>query len=625
MSKEHIQRKLTTIMIVDAEGYSKAMHVNEERTIEAMEECRILFAELANRYDGRIFNTGGDSILAEFESTVESLRFAVEFQKLVSSSSKRSNGEIDLSFRIGINLGDVVVRDDDLFGDGVNIAARLEGLAKSGGICVSGSVFEQVKNKVPYTFEDMGLNSVKNIAEPVRVYHVTSKRPATQTAPPDTNKTMGFRAGLAAIAGILALVGFSLWWLQDEKPETASVDRMVLSLPTTPSIAVLPFTNLGTSTRLELFSDGIARDIITDLSGFADLMVIASTSTFNYKGKTASTQQVAEELGIRYVLSGSVQESGQNLRINIQLVDAISGEQLWAERFDRETSDIFAVQDEITRNVVAILGAMEGPIALADRARTRSKHATNLTAYEYILLARDARNQWTLEGNNRSLALMQKAIELDTNYARSYVELAFTYFQDATRYRSLPIEDSSEKALSSALTAIELDKTFAEGYWVAGDVYAWLFMQPEKALSSYDRALALNPNHADILASWGGWILPTVLERPEEGIEAVKKAMRLSPYHDDWFNWGLMNAYFMAGQFENAAQAFQRIEHPSTGFLLRLAASYAYLGRLDEAREVAAEVMAKKPDFSTNKYLESSYESFAIVAREGLLLSGFPE
>jgi adenylate cyclase len=601
------------------------MHVNEERTLEALEECWHLFTELAARYRGRVFNTGGDSVLAEFESTVEAVRCAIEFQEKVPSSSNGSNEEVNLSFRIGINLGDVVVRGDDLFGDGVNIAARMEKLAKSGGVCVSGSVFEQLKNKVPYAFEDMGWNSVKNIAAPVRIYQVTPSGPTTQSAPPAAKKKKPFRLGLLAISGLLFLVGVSLWRLQAEKPDIASVDRMVLSLPTTPSIAVLPFINLGTSSRLELFSDGIARDIITDLSSFADLMVIASTSTFNYKEKTKSTRQVAEELGIRYVLSGSVQEFGENLRINVQLVDAFSGEQLWAERFDRETSDIFAVQDEITQNVVATLGAMEGPIALADRARTRSKHETNLTAYEYVLLARDARNKWTLEGNNESLELMQKAIELDPKYARSYVELAFTYFQDATRYSSLPREESVKEALSNALTAIELDQTFAEGYWVAGDVYAWLFMQPEKALSSYDRALALNPNHADILASWGGWILPTVLERPEEGIEAVKKAMRLSPYHEDWYNWGLMNAYFMAGQYENAVLAFQSIEHPSTGFLLRLAASYAYLGRLDEAQKVAAQVMAKKPDFSTKQYLEGSYQSYANAAREGLLLSGFPE
>lgn len=626
MSHKRVERKLTTIMVADVVGYSRLMHTDEEATLATLETYRGAITLLTDRHDGRIFNTAGDSVLAEFPSPVEAVRCAVAMQHDISQRNAANSDDQALTFRIGINIGDVMIRDGDLFGDGVNIAARLEGLAEPGGICVSAAVFEQVRNKLTCGFDDLGPQSVKNIAEPVSAYRIV-----TQGAPPSAArhpraKLRKMPVLVALVAGFLVLGGLALWQVQKPQVETASMERMALPLPNRPSIAVLPFTSLGMDPRQEMLSDGVARDIITDLSAFADLMVIASASSFSYKGTSPTISQVAEELGVRFVLDGSVQAAGQDVRINVQLIDAISGSQLWAKRYDREFTDIFAVQDEITQNVVAMLGAIEGPIALADRSRTRSKQQTDLTAYEYVLLARDARNLWTIEGNNKSLELVQKAIELDPQYARAYVEQAWTYFQDVTRYRSMPAKEATQKALDSALKAIELDETFAEGYWVAGDIYAWLLKQPEKSLASYDRALALNPNHADILAAWGGWILPTVLNRPQEGIEVMQRAMRLSPFHEDWFNWGLMNAYFMAGEFEQAVTAFQSIKHPSTGFYLRLAASYAYLGRTEEAQAVAAKILAKKPGFSVGEYFveSGSYQSYQDRMREGLLKAGLP-
>ncbi len=630
MSQKRVQRKLTSIFVADVVGYSRLMHKDEEATLAMLESCREAITVLIARHGGRIFNTGGDSVLAEFPSAVEAVRCAVALQGDIAARNAGKGDDRALTFRIGINIGDVMIRDGDLFGDGVNIAARLEGLAEPGGICISAAVFEQVRNKVACGFEDLGPQSVKNIAGPVSVYRIVTPgapAPARRRGRSISGK-MPVLAVLAALAaGFLVLGGLVLWQVQNPRVETASVQRMALPLPNRPSIAVLPFTSLGMDPRQELLSDGVARDIITDLSAFADLMVIAGASSFSYKGRSPRIGQVAEELGVRFVLDGSVQAVGQDVRINVQLIDAISGSQLWAKRYDREFTDIFAIQDEITQNVVAMLGAIEGPIALADRSRTRSKQQTDLTAYEYVLLARDARNLWTGEGNARSLELVQKAIERDPQYARAYVEQAWTYFQDVTRYRSMPARQAAQNALASALKAIELDETFAEGYWVAGDIYAWLLKQPEKSLASYDRALALNPNHADILAAWGGWILPTVLNRPQEGIEVMQKAMRLSPFHEDWFNWGLMNAYFMAGEFEQAVTAFQSIKHPSTGFYLRLAASYAYLGRVPEAQGVAARILAKKPEFSVEQYFvtSGSYRSYRDRMRAGLLKAGLPE
>ena len=627
MPQERVQRKLTTILVADVVGFSDLMHKDEEATLQLLDAYRGLFDQLVADHGGRIFNTGGDSVLVEFASAVEAVRCAIAIQTEILDREAKPDGKKVLMFRIGINIGDVMIRDDDLFGDGVNVAARLEGLAEPGGICISGNVFDQVKNKVQGQFEDLGPQTVKNIAEPVAVYRIVLNALPTSSVKGRAKTGKRVSAFVASAFGIAMLAGLAVWQMQGADTVPASVDGMALALPNQPSIAVLPFTNTGAATEQEMLSDGIVRDIITDLSAFADLMVIASASTFSYKGKSAEIAQVAEELGVRFVLDGSTQAVGDNVRINIQLVDAVSGEQLWAERYDRKVEDIFVVQDEITQNVVAVLGAMEGPIALADRAHARAKRATDLTAYEYVMLARDSRNQWTVEGNEKSLELVQKAIAADPLYARAYVEQAWTYFQDATRYRTGPTDETSQKALESALKAIELDETFAEGYWVAGDVYAWLFQQPEKALASYDRALALNPNHADILAAWGGWILPTVLNRPEEGIDVMKRAMRLSPFHEDWYNWGLMNAYFMARQFDDAVLAYQRIGRPSLGFRLRLAASYAYLGRVEDAQNAAEEILERKPDFSTEGYLTASgaYETYANLLREGLILAGLPE
>ena len=628
MAKERVQRKLTTIFVADVEGYSSLMHADEEATLGALEANRTLTGPLIKRHGGRIFNTGGDSILAEFASAVEAVRCAVEFQQETAGLNAQPGTGQALKFRIGINIGDVMIRDDDLFGDGVNVAARLEGLADSGGICVSASVYEQVRNKVPFQFEDMGPQNVKNIESPVGVFRIIAGNAPVGTRKKPVAAKRRVRAVMAAgVLAILVVSGVWVWKMQSPPVARASIARMALPLPNKPSIAVLPFDNLGTTPKQELLSDGIVRDITADLSAFSDLMVIASTSAFSYKDKPTETSQVAENLGVRFVLSGSMQGVDENVRINIHLVDAISGEQLWTARYDRDVKDIFAIQDEITQSVVSVLGAMEGPVALADRARTRQKQNTNLTAYEYVLLARDARNQWTSESNAKSLELVQKAIALDPGYARAYVEQAWTYFQDITRYQSFPPREAAKKALESAQKAIELDETFAEGYWVAGDIYAWIFQQPDKAVSSYERALALNPNHPDILASWGGWILPTVLNRPQEGVAIVQKAMRLSPFHEDWYSWGLTNAFFMAGQYEDAIAAFQAIERPSLGMQLRLAASYGYLGRTDDADAKLAEILAKKPDFSAERYLKESrsYQSYAIVLRQGLLLAGFPE
>jgi adenylate cyclase len=629
VEQQHTQRKLTTILAADVEGYTRLMRADEEATLETLTEYRDVVDGLIARHDGRVFSTGGDSVLAEFGSAVEAVRCAISCQEEIASRNAELADDRKLLFRIGINVGDVMVRDDDLFGDGINVAARLEGLAEPGGVCISGSVFEQIKHKLSLGFEDMGQQEVKNITEPVSAYRLVPGQvsvAATTTAKASRVRHWRMPTIAAAVVVIIAAAGLVWWqpWAPDFEP--ASLERMAFPLPDRPSIAVLPFANLSGDSSQELFSDGITNDIITDLSRFGDLMVIASNSTFSYKGKPTKVQQVAEELGVRYVLEGSIQRIGEQVRVNVQFVDAISGEHLWAERYDRELRDIFAVQDEITQKVVAMLGAYEGRVAEADRARAKRKETTNLNAYELALLATEARHRFNKEDNAKSLELSERAVALDPQYARAYVELAWSHFQDAMHGYSESSEISTKMAYDSAKAAIEIDESFAEGHWALADILGYLMGQPEKAVGAYKQALALNPNHADILADWGGWYLP-YLGRAEEGIAVVKKAMRLSPFHADWMKWALTNAYFTAGRYEEAISAFQSVEYSPVGPRLVLVASYAHAGKLEEARAEAGKILEMQPDFSIramslkDRWTQAEVEHI----RDGLRKAGLPE
>ena len=423
---------------------------------------------------------------------------------------------------------------------------------------------------------------------------------------------------VVAVAGVVA-------WLRPWSPdvEPASIERMAFRLPDQPSIAVLPFLNLSDDPEQNYLGDGITENIITELSRFSGLFVIARNSVFTYKGKPVKVQEVAEDLGVRYVLEGSIQRIDDEVRVNVQFVDAISGEHLWAERYDRELRDIFAVQDEITQKIVATLGAYEGRVTEMERAKR--KKTTNLGAYELTLLAREARHRFNKEGNAKALELLERAVALDPQYARTHVEIAWGHFQDAVQNWSESREVSTRKAHDSAQRAIEIDESFAEGYWVSGDIYAWLLWEPEKSLAAYERALALNPNHADILANWGGWILPSVLGRAEEGIEVVKKAMRLNPFHADWYERGLATAYFVARRFEEAISTLQSVEHHTITSRLILVASYAHADRLEEGRIDAANVLKLNPDFSTATWLQSPYEPYRSLIRDGLRKAAMPQ
>ncbi len=423
------QRRLVAILAADMVGYSRLMEADERGTIARQKSHRAeLIDPKISEHHGRIVNTTGDGMLVEFASVVDAVECAVAIQRAMLEREADISNDRRIQYRVGINLGDIIVDGDDIFGDGVNIAARLEQMAEPGGLRISGTAYDHLKQKINVGYEDLGEVRVKNIEEPVRSYRVLLGPEAVgrmigEKSPSSTPRPLGRIAAVVLIS--LFVAGGALWW-QPWAPEfePASVERMAFPLPGKPSIAVLPFDNLTGETEQEYFADGITNDIITDLSKFSRLFVIASHSTFTYKGKPVKIQQVAEDLGVRYVLEGSVQRSGDQIRINAQLIDATSGHHLWAERYERDTEDLFAVQTEIIETIVATLAFR---VDAVERERVLHKDTESLAAYDYYLLGRKSFSVFTKEAMTEARTLLEKAIELDPNYAHAYAQLALVH------------------------------------------------------------------------------------------------------------------------------------------------------------------------------------------------------
>ena len=376
MEPEGVRRKLTTILAADVEGYSRLMSADEEATLKTLKSYREIIDGVIGKHYGRIFGTGGDSVIAEFASAVETVRCAITIQEELRIRNAELVAERQMKFRIGVNVGDVMVEDDNLYGDGVNIAARLEGAADAGGICISGSTFEQVKNKLSIGFEDIGPQRVKNIAEPVPAFRIVPG--PVSTAP---TKRWRIPAIAAAAVVIIAAVGLAWWQPWITRVEAASLEDMAFPLPDKPSIAVLPFENLSGDAKQDFLSDGITENITTALSRVTGMFVIPRTTTRTYKGKPVTVAQVAEQLGVRYVLEGSVQRSGDQVRVTAQLIDALKGRHIWTERYEREVKDTFALQDDIALNV---LTGVQVKLTVGEAARALSGGTKSLEAYQLV-------------------------------------------------------------------------------------------------------------------------------------------------------------------------------------------------------------------------------------------------
>jgi adenylate cyclase len=599
MATGDVKRKLTAIFSADVEGYSRLMGEDELATVETLTSHKETMGKLIRQYRGRVVDSTGDNLLAEFASVVDAIQCAVEVQQVLSSKNEALPENRRMYFRIGINSGDVIEEGERIYGDGVNVAARVESLAKGGGISISGTAYDQLGKKLPLGYEYLGEQTVKNIEKPVRVYRVlTEAEAAGKVIGEKRPKPTPWRWAAVAIAIVILAVGALAIRNFYFRPalEPVSEEDMALPLPDKPSIAVLPFVNIGDPEQ-EYFSDGITEQIITGLARNPYLFVIASNSTFTYKGKPVMVQQVSRELGVQYVVEGSVQKSGDRIRITAQLIDATTGEHIWAENYDRDLKDIFALQDEIT---IEILKATMGKL-LGFGDLSRVKGTTNVEAYLKFLKARPLSS--TNERNNRiAQQLLEESIALDPDYAQAYASLGVSYAAQAMNGWSLSPGKDLQKAFELAQKAISLDQALHVPHGTLGWIYL-LQGKHDEAIAEAKKAVDLAPNNA-----WANGCLGTFLayaDRPDEAIAVSENALRLNPFPDDWDLLFAYVGYCVAGRYEEAlaySKKAQKRNPDNMWSYVYQAGIYGHLGREQEARAAAKEVLRLNPKFSLEQY-----------------------
>ncbi len=601
MATEDFKRKLTAILSADVKDYSRLMGEDEEATVRTITAHRKVITSVIQKYRGRVVDSPGDNILAEFVSVVDAVQSGVEIQEVIRAKNAELPEERRMEFRLGINLGDVIQEGERIYGDGVNIAARVEGLAEAGGICISGSAYEQIENKLALGYEYIGEHTVKNIVKPIRVYRVPTGPETLQKVTEERKPAPGWqRAALAVVIALLVVAGGVAIWKSYRPPtspptEVASVEKMAFPLPDKPSIAVLPFENMSADPEQGYFSDGLTDEIITALSGIQKLFVIARNSTFTYKGKPVKVQQVSEELGVRYVLEGSVRKAGDKIRISAQLIDALDGHHLWAKRYDRNLTDIFAVQDEITKKIVT---AMQVKLTEGEQVRAAAKGTDNLEAYLKYLQASELIYRLNPESNALGRQLTEEAIALDSEYAPAYYALGKVHMLDVWLGTSESPKASIVKAMELLQKALALDDSLAFARSELALVYTVL-RQHDKGIVEVEKAVALNPNSADAYNHLG--LVLRFAGRPEEAIPALKKAIRLNPFPPGVYFYHLATASAYAGQCEEAIAACEKaLQRESDNLLTHITTtvSYSLCGKDEEARETAAGVLRINPKFS---------------------------
>jgi adenylate cyclase len=602
MAENNVNRKLAAILSADVVGYSKLMADDEAATVKTLKQYRVVIGEVVESHKGRVVNAPGDNILAEFASAVEAVQAAVEIQKSIDGKNVDLSEQRRMRFRIGINLGDVIEEDDGtIYGDGVNIAARMEALADVGGICISSKVLEEVESKLDLGFEFAGEQTVKNIAKPVRVYRVHGE-PGKKPARPTVRKSKKLPLAIATIVLVIVSIGLSYQQFnqgQSRNQTGATTDTdPALSLPAGPSIAVLPFDNMSGDPDQEYFSDGITEDIITDLSKLSDLKVIARNSTFAYKGKPVDVRKVGSELGVRYVLEGSVRRAGQQLRITAQLIDATTGDHLWAERYDRSLHDVFEVQDEITRHVVE---EMEVKLLRGEQARVWRRSTNDAQAYDLLLRGRNI--IWTYRKEDFVVAkeLLSQATELDPEFAAAFVHLGWFHHTEAILGWSNSRQASFELALDLGRRAIELDGSL-------GDAYSLLSLTKmqlrdiDAAIEYGEQAVALTPNNADVRA-WFAIALAWAVD--PRAIEMAKSAMRLNP-NPPAIYWNVLGtAHVLAGNLEDGIRANDQCIAQIPNFIwchVWQAVAYMETGEEALAQIEVAEIRRIDPNASSDFY-----------------------
>jgi TolB-like protein/class 3 adenylate cyclase len=602
MTQEGFKRKLTAILSTDAVDYSRLMGEDEEATVRTLNAYREVFTTLIQQHNGQVLDSTGDNLLAEFVSVVDAVQCAVAVQKEIKSRNDELAENRRMQFRIGINLGDVIQEKGRIYGDGVNIAARLEGLSEPGGICISKTAFDHIESKLPYGYDYLGDHTVKNISKPVGAYRVLMEPRVTVSGKSLGKKIAGKRRmpiliGVAAVVVIAVTVGIWQFYKGRTSVEPASVENMALPLPDKPSIVVLPFDNLSGDPEQEYFSDGMTDDLITDLSKISGLFVIARNSSFQYKGQSVDVKKVSRELGIRYVLEGSVRKAEDTVRINAQLIDATTGGHLWAERYDRDYKDIFALQDEIVQHIVSTLAVK---LTQGEKDQLAGKYTDNLEAYDYYLRGEQFLHSFSGEGIGKAKSMYEKAIHLDSKFAHAYAAHAMANYY-IWRYgftgTATASTDAREQAFESVTKALALDGRLPAAHSVLAGLYL-VDLRYDEAIASAAKAVALDPNNADsyVMQSY----VLTKAGTHEEALEAINTAFRLNPKPPPHYYLYRSEVQFNHRQYAEVLESIMKTGNTFAEVLLSwwLAPSYAYLDQIEAAREEIQKLLTRYPSLN---------------------------
>ena len=627
------KRKLTAILSADVVGYSRLMEDNDEATIQTLNAYRILITSYVQQHRGRVVDTTGDNLLAEFSSIVDAVKCAVETQKEINQQNTDLSDNRRMLFRIGVNLGDIVEEDDRIYGDGVNIAARLEGLADAGSIYISRTAYDQVKNKLDLGYEYLGGHRVKNISEPVHVYKILMEPEAIGKVIGEKRNEKRRIIATAVIVLLIGLGGFAGWHLyteQTKRIESTSTEEMAFPLPDKPSIAVLPFVNISGDAEQDYFVDGMVDDLITDLSKISGLFVIARNSVFTYKGKAAKVDQIARDLGVRYILEGSVRRVENQVRINAQLIDATTGGHMWAERYDGKMDDVFSLQDEITQKIVAVLAVK---LTTIEESQIVRKETDSVAAYDAFLEGWAHYVRFRPDHFAKAIRYFKKAIDLDPNYGRAYAALASVYAESRLRLWSdglrLDGQAWTEPGIRAQIylrKAMEYQTPLAYQVASSFSIHRRLY---DKALSEAERSIALDPNDPNSYLAMAKILIYT--GRLVEAKSYLKKAMRLDPQYPAYYLFFLGLAQFGMDQYEEALVSMERaLERNPENFiaLIPLAAAYAHLDRQEEAESAIKKLIETEP-FMTLPIVEtifkyrSPYDEKRLM--DGLEKAGLPK
>lgn len=601
---QELKRKLTAILSADVKGYSRLMGEDEEWTVRTLDTFKGVMKTIIPQHRGRVVDSTGDNLLAEFASVVDAVQAAVEIQQVLKAKNSLLPENRRMEFRIGINLGDVIEEGERIFGDGVNIAARLEGIAEAGGICISGSAFEQIENKLPLHYDYLGEHEVKNIKRPVRVYRAfmdeRSQKKKRIKAPAEWKKILAF----GAVGFLLLTVGIAIWQYSiaptPKAIEKAEPEKLAYSPPSIPSLAVLPFANLSGDPEKDYLSDGLSDALINAMAKLPQIFVVARNSSFTYKGKNVDLKQVGRELGVKYVLEGSVQLSGDNLRITTQLIDAATGLHIFSEKYDREFKDLFALQDDIT---IKVMTAMRVKLSEGEEARLFAKGTQNLSAYLKAIQANNYRlTSFTKDSYARARQLAEEAIALDPNYGVAYSIVAGAIGNEVLQDIYKDRRAALERGMVLAQKGVSLDESNAFSRYILGYFHILMNRDYEKGIAEAEQAVALEPNSADAYTGMGMFLFWA--GRFNEAIPALEKAIRLSPIPSTRCMLFIAITYRALGKFDESIAIYKDLGKKlpnSSAVRDGLVASLVLAGREEEAREVAAEIYRIDPGYSLER------------------------